>query len=387
MFKASRLDHLDLLRGFAALLVLAGHLRAYIFQSFVDLEQEGAHAGVLVKVFYFATGLGHQAVMLFFALSGFLVGGKALNDLLKQRFSWSRYLLRRLTRLWIVVVPILLLTLLLDSIGLGLTLGTGYDGRYYGLYSSGPHGSAGIDRSMLAFLGNLAFLQTIEVPTFGSNGPMWSLANEFWYYIVFPLVAWLALARVSTIGRSIGFGILLTLVVMLPTCLLEGGVIWIAGAAAAWCSHRQALARLLQTTVLRIGAVAWLIAALVASRTPAIGIGDLGLGLVVAFSLPIFAHLPSPGGAYTATARGLSEISFTLYLTHFPLLTLIVLWGIAPVKWPPSMEAAAIYVGLLSLAIAWAAVVWWCFERNTDSVYSMISSKLPLPQLVTVKSR
>jgi hypothetical protein len=85
MFKASRLDHLDLLRGLAALLVLAGHLRAYIFQSAVDLEQAGLQLGVLGKVFYFATELGHQAVMVFFALSGYLVGGKALDDILEAK--------------------------------------------------------------------------------------------------------------------------------------------------------------------------------------------------------------------------------------------------------------------------------------------------------------
>ena len=119
--------------------------------------------------------------MIFFALSGFLVGGKALSDILRRRFSWSRYLLRRLTRLWIVIVPTLLLTLLFDKIGIALTHGVGYDGRYSALYASGVSASSPIDHSLLTFLGNLAFLQTIYFPIFGSNYPMWSLANEFWY--------------------------------------------------------------------------------------------------------------------------------------------------------------------------------------------------------------
>jgi peptidoglycan/LPS O-acetylase OafA/YrhL len=61
--------------------VLGGHLRSYIFQNYHEL----AHPGLLVKVFYFATGLGHRAVIIFFALSGFLVGGKALADILHHR--------------------------------------------------------------------------------------------------------------------------------------------------------------------------------------------------------------------------------------------------------------------------------------------------------------
>ncbi len=379
MFKTGRLDHLDLLRGLAALLVVTGHLRGYIFQSFHDLEQAGGQVGAVERIFYFATGLGHQAVMIFFALSGFLVGGKALDDILSHKFAWSGYLLRRLTRLWIVIVPTLLLTLLLDSIGLELTKGVGYDGRYYDLYASGPQGSAGVDHSAFAFFCNLAFLQTIYTPTFGSNGPMWSLANEFWYYILFPLVAWLGLARVSAIARIIGLSVVLALLSSLPTVLLEGGAIWVAGAAAAWCSRSQALQPLLQAAALRLAAVPALAAVLVASKAPSIAIGDVGLGLAVAAILPVLALLPSPGGAYAAVARGLSEISYTLYLTHFPLLTVIVLSGLAPMKWQPSMAAAGIYAELLLVAIVWAAAIWWCFERHTDRVYRKISRKLLPP--------
>ena len=363
------------------------HSRSYIFPSWLELEKAGAQVSVFVKAFYFTTGLGHQAVMIFFALSGFLVGGKALDDIRACRFSWSRYLLRRLTRLWIVIVPALLLTLMLDRIGSELTSGVGYDGRYFDLYLEGPRAPAGLDHSMLAFFGNLAFLQTIYVPTFGSNLPMWSLANEFWYYIVFPLVGWIVLARVSWVARSATLSILLVLIALLPVFLLEGGVIWVLGAASAWCSGQQPFGRLLKHIALRIGAVLVLVAALVASRIPAIGIGDLELGLTIALILPIFAHMPSPGGTYSSAARGLSEISYTLYLTHFPFLTFIVLVGIAPMKWPPSVEGAAIYAALLSAATAWAAIVWWCFERNTDSVYFTLSSKLRSPENVSVRAQ
>ena len=386
MPNASRLDTLDLLRGLAAVVVLAGHLRSYIFQSFGELEQAGVQVGTFVRIFYFATGLGHQAVMIFFALSGFLVGGKALDDIAKHKFVWSIYLLRRLTRLWIVIVPTLLLTLAFDQIGMWLTSEAGYDGRYYDLYSQGPSGPAGVDHSMSTFFGNLAFLQTIYCPAFGSNGPMWSLANEFWYYIIFPLVAWVALARATAVGRTIGSFIAIALVIVLPRLLLEGGLIWVAGLAAAWCSRRQSLAWLLQSIVLRSGAVALLVAMLVASKIPATGIGDLGLGLAVALILPIFAHLPSPGSTYTAVARGLSEISYTLYLTHLPLLTLIVFGGFAPMRWAPSLQAAGIYAILFLVSTVWAAVIWWCFERHTDSVYSLITTTLTSGQRLKVKN-
>ena len=37
-------------------------------------------------------------------------------------------------------------------------------------------------------LGNLAFLQDFFARPYGSNGPLWSLSYEFWFYLVFPLL-------------------------------------------------------------------------------------------------------------------------------------------------------------------------------------------------------
>jgi peptidoglycan/LPS O-acetylase OafA/YrhL len=36
------------------------------------------------------------------------------------------------------------------------------------------------------FFGQLLFLQDICCHTFGSNGVLWSLSCEFWYYLIFP---------------------------------------------------------------------------------------------------------------------------------------------------------------------------------------------------------
>jgi hypothetical protein len=61
---------LDLARWLAALLVEGGHLRSFVF---VDANSAG-NVSVLWKPFYYLTGLGHEAVMVFFVLSGFLIG-------------------------------------------------------------------------------------------------------------------------------------------------------------------------------------------------------------------------------------------------------------------------------------------------------------------------
>jgi peptidoglycan/LPS O-acetylase OafA/YrhL len=59
MAESVKLDSLDLVRGLAALLVVAGHLRAYVFKSYGEVSQ----ISVTLKAFYFATGLGHEAVI------------------------------------------------------------------------------------------------------------------------------------------------------------------------------------------------------------------------------------------------------------------------------------------------------------------------------------
>src|SRR6202030_1593882 len=84
------------------------------------------------------------------------------------------------------------------------------------------------------FLGNLFFVQTILCRTFGSNGPLWSLANEFWYYVLFPLglFAGLAWAKYSPrraisltipaffVAAFVGSGVLLGFMIWLAGCIL-----------------------------------------------------------------------------------------------------------------------------------------------------------------------
>ena len=175
--------------------------------------------------------------------------------------------------------------MLFDSIGSTVTHGVGYDGRFYDMYAVGPD-AAGIDHSWLTFLGNLTFFQNIYVPAFGSNGPIWSLANEFWYYIVFPLAAWLVLGPVAALPRMSGLLLLTFLSVILPTSMLAAGAIWVAGAAAAWCASHPALTRFLNWLPARLGAVILLVLALILSRFRYAWFDDIKLGLVVAVTLP-----------------------------------------------------------------------------------------------------
>lgn len=361
-----------MLRGLAALLVLANHLRAYVFVGYGSLSE----ANLVTTLFYAATSFGHQAVIVFFALSGFLVGGPVLDTMGNASWSWARYLTRRLTRLWIVIIPALVITAILDRIGLSLSGGIGYDGTLYDIYVSGPSVPSGIDLSMKAFIGNVAFLQTIAVPAFGTLQPIWSLANEFWYYILFPLFFSIFLVRMHALQRIVSIVLLLSLIAWLPTSLLMSGLIWLAGALAA----RAQSSTLFRDNFVRAALIVAVAATLYQTKLPgADAWTEIVFGAAVALALPAFAQFATFGSTYRSVARAAAEVSYTLYLSHFPFLSLIAFTSLAPPRFQPGIAGMLLYLGLFLAALVWAAMLWWCFERHTSRLYALLTTRPPDP--------
>lgn len=388
----TRVRAIDWLRGVAALLVCAGHLRAAFFVEWARVDDRGpVQAGL-----YFLTGLGHQAVMVFFVLSGYLVGGAVLKAHRADRFAWTGYLLARLVRLWVVLIPCLLLTLVIDGATLSLAP-QALQGAYEGLWHSGPR-SGEYQRDGATLLGNLMFMQTLWVPVLGSNGPLWRLAYEFWYYLAFPclLIAWRGMApgRQARARRLEGFLASLAMLAMwvvLPSELWLGFVIWLMGVAVAVAgSPRARVAPLFNGPgMYRLASIAsglLLVAVLVLSKSgigksvpPAIA--DLTVGLATAVFLvthlrwPMSGRLTVPG---MGSARdGLSNISYSLYLSHFPWVVLVgsVMLSGSPVQ--PSATAWIMYAGVLIALLAWGWCVWWLFERRTDALRRYLLTRLP----------
>lgn len=363
-----RFVHLDMLRGLAALAVVIGHVRGFVLVRY-DMVAESSLAAAGL---YALAGFGHQAVMAFFALSGYLVGAQVLRQLLCQTWSLKTYLVARLARLWTVAVPALALTLLVDNLGAKLGGAAGYAGNYYDVVASGPSLGSPADHSLSAFLGNVAFMQTIAVPVFGSNGPLWSLANEFWYYIVFPLAAASLLMRGSFPTR-VALGVIsVSLTLTLPSELMALGAIWVAGAGAGYASRsgsgRVAVSRPYLAVV--IGA---LVATILFDRVRGTTITSLALGLSWAALLPSLSQIRSPGRIYERVSKVLSEISYTLYATHFPLLAFVWFVFFAPIKLQPGHQSIVLACFMFVACLGAAAVLWWCFERNTRRVRTLMN--------------
>lgn len=350
-----RSAHLDMLRGLAALLVVFGHVRAFLLVDYADI----AAPGLATKALYLIGGMGHQAVIVFFALSGHLVGGGAIATMRAGRWRLSRYALARLTRLWIVLVPALAATLAWDALGRAFAPAA-YDGAWSALLASGPSAGALARSDVATALANVLFLQTILVPPLGSNGPLWSLANEFWYYVAFPPLAALTLLRPLP-SATLALLAPATLVALLaPPGFVVLFAVWAAGAAAcAWPRAR--------TFSIFAAPVALALALFARARGAESGLAeDVALGVCVAIALPGLARAPLPRGRLYATcATALSNVSYTLYATHFP--PLFALWAtlVAPRQFPPGAHAAALACAALAVALLQAALIWLLFERHT----------------------
>ena len=131
---------------------------------------------------------GHLPVMFFFVLSGLVIHLRFARDLAAPAgaaFNWRSFVFRRARRLYPPLVAALLLTAGADA--LGHYSNPGFYARHS--FSDGPAASP-----TASLLGNLAFLMTVYVPTFGSNGPLWSLFYEWWFYMLYPLL-WLVSRR------------------------------------------------------------------------------------------------------------------------------------------------------------------------------------------------
>lgn len=350
---------LEAVRAGAAFAVLLSHARDMLVRDAAATPAMGMPARAVMA----ASGLGHQAVIVFFVLSGFLVTGSMRRLAAQGRWSLPAFAAARLTRLWIVLVPCLVLGGGLDAVG--LSSGAMVSGLPYGIPPlSGPGPAPSLAPAVA--LGNLVFLQTIAVPVFGSNGALWSLANEAWYYALAGLVfaAWQG-RRTPTAAIAPAVAAL-AVAVMLPGAVLQLAPVWGFGAAGALLrpAPPSSDGRRLIPALLAFGAV------LAASRLRLGGnllLLDLLLGAATALLIRRLAALPKPAsGRAGAAVCSVSRLSYSLYLSHCPVLALFAAITLGGRRLPLGPGACALMVAAMMAALVTAWGVWWGFERHTD---------------------
>jgi peptidoglycan/LPS O-acetylase OafA/YrhL len=356
--------NLDLMRGIAALLVLIQHTRQLLLLT--TSEVPGMTVGQ--KAFYFLTSLGGASVMVFFVLSGFLVGASVIQDFRKDNWSWRKYLSARLARIYTVLLPVIIIGTLLDVAG-NYYLGTA---SVYALDSFNSMYTQQIITQVNVenLFGNLLHLQGIMVPTLGSNGPLWSMAYEAWYYLLFPLL-FSALYNRKKPAQLI-FYLALTLAIFafidLKMSLLF--LVWLMGAALVFVPRIETKIRdAVLSLVALVGIMAIGSAHLLPQRL------EVFLPYVTGAlsAVLIYAICCLPEGTtskiYAKLALGLPSISFTLYLCHVPFVVLCAAIVLGDgLRMLPDAQGMAWVVGISGLAIAFSTLLWFLFERHTGRV-------------------
>jgi peptidoglycan/LPS O-acetylase OafA/YrhL len=337
---------IDAFRFLAALAVVACHAS--------QLAYTGPGAGALIAY-------GRLGVIAFFVLSGFVIAYVCQT---KHR-DWSHYLVARLARLHSVLVPALLLTWLADAAGAELAPA---------LYRRFP---SPWDPAVLA---QAPLFPAFLYESFGlglrwlSNGPLWSIAYEFWYYALFgaatflrPAARWPILAIALVLA---GWKILLLFPLWLIGVVLyrrRGLVARMDPALARSCGLAGIAALLALCSPSGWAMLAGLRAAGIATfgnSYSAFVLWDLVLVAPIAMVLVAVLHPGAlvPGARAGAWMKRLADGTFSIYCFHVPLLLLLRATGLYdPARWIDAAAAAVLVVFaclLLSFATERRKSVW-----------------------------
>ena len=312
-------------RWIAALLVMIGHIRHLILADLRNVE----YPSLIDKGFYFFTGLAPEAVIVFFVVSGLLVGGLTLEKFRTGTSLGIRdYFIHRFSRIYIVLIPVVLIGVGIDHMGANY-----FDGAE--LYSNSQKfctvSMSGVIKEnidLLTVLGNLAMLENISVKVLGSNGPLWSLAYEWWFYCIWVFALGAIFCR--GIKRYVFVALFALLFVFLPLKIYLSMSVWLLGVFAFYYGRsglpklNPVLGGLLFLVAMTLSRLSHNVNNLFSPESAYVQFGrDFGFGLAYSIALASCFQLKSTMGLDGLNDK-LASFSYSLYLTHFPLLVLIV---------------------------------------------------------------
>lgn len=328
--------YLDLIRGVAALLVFFHH---------VVIER------VIGSDYALLGDFGEDAVIMFFVLSGYVIS----NVVAEKETCPRDYFISRFARLYSVVVPVLLLTVVFDYIGKHAD---------FSLYQGRAHDSFGWMRALVSLTFSNQFW-TFDIHYY-SNAPFWSISYEFWYYVFFGVATFIA--------GWIRWGLLcLIAIVVGPLILLLMPVWWLGvyihGLNARYSfSSRSAWALFVLPIVAYTAYRHWSVGAHLVQMTDSWVIPFLdpmqlhkarvfmhdyvvgffiGVHLIGANALAVKGELRLD--FIERPIRYIASYTFSIYLLHYPLLLCLV--ALSP--WPTGDVRRGVMVIVGCLFLVW----------------------------------
>jgi peptidoglycan/LPS O-acetylase OafA/YrhL len=193
---------LDLIRGVSAQIVVVGHAISF-FGIFTFLHEPNF------------PWMQDIAVLIFFLLSGFLISYSTVRKKLADKnYGFNKYFADRFSRIYTAFIPSIIFVLILDLISKNINPE---------LYSY----SKAFD--LKTFVGNIFMLQDYSifffvpqdvVTSFGSARPFWTLAIEWWIYLLF---GYLILVILKKSKISVSNVLILSLFSIVPVFNLISG--------------------------------------------------------------------------------------------------------------------------------------------------------------------
>lgn len=363
--------------GFGAIVSKTNSYRA-------DIDGLRAIAVLAVVLYHYKIGGisgGFTGVDVFFVISGFLITRYIYDGLAAGSFSFLEFYSRRIRRIMPGLLAMLVATL---AAGYFLLLPDSLDSAAW------QAGAAALGVSNFYFLGTTGYFdRAADLLPFLHT---WSLGVEEQFYLVWPFVAFLV-AKIS--GANVRTGLIATLAVV---CLLSFPIsVWQSGldkSAAFYMPYNRAWE-------LALGGLV--------SFAPRLR-GNLGLSAAVTGTLLIaaaiaFVHdkVPFPGWAALLPCLGaallvwpkesnpiskilsmrpfvfIGLISYSLYLWHWPILTLYRHFGLGDF---PGLAERFVLLGC-SLVVAWLS---WKFVELPFRIGKRSAFSLGWPSLAALAS-
>ena len=230
-------------------------------------------------------------------------------------------------------------------------------------------------------------MQPFKGTQWGGNGPLWSLSYEFWYYIVFfsitSVVSYL-------LKREISFGLIPHLLILfLASRILDSdwlvlGIIWLSGALVSHFlkfdslvifTRRYQKPFAFKFTLLTFTFVLpTLISLKLFPRIHSFPIAILLL--TISLSLTQNEDASQLDGRLQKTIVRGSEYSFSLYLTHFPLIALATSLFVPIDRWRMSPFGILVLILLTLGALVTAYGFAWLTEFNLAQVRVALRSRV-----------
>ena len=346
---------LDLFRGLASLVVVTTHCRTMLFVEYGLLP--AGEKTTANSIFFFLTRIAHEAVLLFFVLSGFLVGGKVIQRLRAGTFDLRSYVLDRTVRIMLPLLSALILIVISNTV----------IGQHF---------------SIIDYIGNILSLQGILVPWV--SGPLWSLAYEVWFYVLMGAAAWW-LTTSKDSNKYIAVFMLFVCFLIFSHLKATYLFIWLLGA--------MSFSYVKRSNVLLIAGIVSLLASMMAlqvfgteSRTFQLhdiesirAICELCLGISMCLIVQQVIHRQPKyklGVFLNKFGTRLADFSYTLYLTHLPIVYMLVHFGF-PKSQSINVVSVGYYLAAIGISLVSAYAIYLVFEKRTKYVKAIMKMRIP----------